>query len=90
MTDNDMPPSLAPGQWVQVDPQHSAAVLANPQSVPQYMQVAQMRAVEDVPATTGIVLDQKVFFALVLILGAVAGVVLMLILDKYTKGEKTA
>jgi hypothetical protein len=84
MTNNDIPSTPSPGQWVLVDPQNSAAILANPQMIPQYAQVAQMRTAET-PATTGIVLDQKVFVALILVLGVIAGIVLMLVLDKYHK-----
>lgn len=86
MTSNDMPLLPSTGQWEEVNPQNSAAVLANP-NVPQY-RVAQMppaKSMEETPATAGIVLDQKVFVALVILLGAIAGIVLMLVLDKYLK-----
>ena len=88
MTENDVSSTPLPGQWVLVDPQHSTAVLANPQlvpqAIPQYTPPPPMKAAEVLP-TSGIVLDQKVFVALILLLGAIAGIILMLILDKYAK-----
>jgi hypothetical protein len=80
MTDNDMAPIPSPGHWVHIDPSNSAAVMANPTVAPQYIQ--RITPMETTP-TSGIVLDQKVLIALVLVLGAVAGIILMMILDKY-------
>jgi hypothetical protein len=86
MTENDVPMVPSNGQWVQVDPQDPTTAIAAP--APKYVQAPPMKAVETLP-TEGIVLDQKVFVALVLLLGAIAGIVLMLILDKYSRPAPT-
>jgi hypothetical protein len=78
MTDNDITQQPYNGQWVQVDPKSSAGATPQPQAV------TLVRAVEDTPATTGIVLDQKVLIPLILLLGVIAGIVIMLVMDKYS------
>jgi hypothetical protein len=87
MTENDMTPTPLPGQWMQVNdavPPSAALVTTTPQVI------TRVRAVEDVPATTGIVLDQKVLIPLILLLGVIAGVILIMILDRYFPPDRTS
>lgn len=81
-----MPQTPSPGYWTMVDPQNIPPSGAPQTVVPQYVQIQRVKSVEDTtPTTTGIVLDQKVFFALVIMLGIVVGVILMMLLDKYSR-----
>lgn len=82
MTSNDTAPASIPGQWIQIDPSQSTAILAN--STSGYVQLYRSSDAAT-PATDGIVLNQTVFVGIILLLGIIAGVMLMMILDKYHK-----